>query len=148
MLLLLLAAADFGRALFVAIDLQSAAQAGALYGSQSVIAAADSSGMVTAAKNDANEISNLSVSASQCTCTTASKVQSCPQAYCVDNPQANYIEVDTHASFELLGTYLGISSPIQLSGKAIMQVEPRRSRGGRSFKCVSGQRRRWSNLPW
>jgi len=124
MLLLLLAAADFGRALFVAIDLQSAAQAGALYGSQSVIAAADSSGMVTAAKNDANEISNLSVSASQCTCTTASKVQSCPQAYCVDNPQANYIEVDTHASFELLGTYLGISSPIQLSGKAIMQVEP------------------------
>jgi Flp pilus assembly protein TadG len=124
MLLLLLAAADFGRALFVAIDLQSAAQAGALYGSQNVIAAADSSGMVTAAKNDGNEISNLSVSASQCTCTTASKVQSCPQAYCVDNPQANYIEVDTHASFELLGTYLGISSPIQLSGKAIMQVQP------------------------
>jgi Flp pilus assembly protein TadG len=124
MLLLLLAAADFGRALFVAIDLQNAAQAGALYGSQSVIAAADSPGMVTAAKNDGNEISNLSVSASQCTCNTASNVASCPQAYCIDNPQANYIEVDTHASFQLLGTYLGISSPMQLSGKAIMQVQP------------------------
>jgi Flp pilus assembly protein TadG len=124
MLILLLAAADFGRALFVAIDVQSAAQAGALYGSQSVVTAADSPGMITAAKNDANEISNLSVSASQCTCTTPSNVASCPQAYCTNNPRANYIEVDTHASFQLLGTYLVISSPVQLSGKAIMQVQP------------------------
>jgi Flp pilus assembly protein TadG len=124
MLFLLLAAADFGRALFVAVDLQNAAQAGAQYGSQSVITAADSSGMITAAKTDGAEISNLSVTTSQCTCTAASTIVACPQAYCTNNPQSNYVEVDTHASFQLIGTYLGIASPIQLSGKAIMQVQP------------------------
>jgi Flp pilus assembly protein TadG len=124
MLLLLLAAADFGRALFVAVDLQNAAQAGAQYGSQSVITAADSPGMVTAAKTDGAEINNLSVTTSECTCTSGSTITSCPQSYCTNNPQSNYIEVDTHASFQLIGTYLGISSPIQLSGKAIMQVRP------------------------
>ena len=123
MLFLLLVAGDFGRALFVVVDLQNAAQAGALYGAQNVITSADSAGMMAAARADAAEISNLTVSASQCTCVSASNVPVCGQSYCADNPQATYVEVDTHASYQLIGSYLGITSPMQLSGKAIMQVQ-------------------------
>jgi Flp pilus assembly protein TadG len=124
LLLLLLAAADFGRALYVSAAVQNAARAGAQYGSQSVITAADSAGMVAAAKKDASEITNLTATASQCTCASSSNVAACPQSYCTNNPEANYVEVDTHASFQLIGTYLGIPSPVQLSGKAVMQVQP------------------------
>ncbi len=124
LLLLLLAAADFGRALYVNIAVQNAARAGAQYGSQSVITAADSTGMVAAATKDAAAIANLTASASQCTCASSSSVAACPQNYCTNNPQANYVEVDTHASFQLIGTYLGITSPVQMSGKAVMQVQP------------------------
>ncbi len=123
MLFLLLVAGDFGRALFVAVDLQNAAQAGALYGAQSVITSADSAGMMAAARTDAAEIGNLTVSASQCTCVSSSNVPACSQSYCADNPRATYVEVDTHASYQLIGSYLGITSPMQLSGKAIMQVQ-------------------------
>lgn len=123
-LTLLLVAGDFGRALFVAVDLQNAARAGAQYGSQSVITSADSAGMITAAKADGAEISNLTVSASQCTCLTTPSVPACAQNYCSDNPQATFVEVDTYASYQLIETYLGITSPMQLSGKAIMQVQP------------------------
>ncbi len=124
LLLLLLAAADFGRALYVSAAVQNAARAGAQYGSQSVITAADPAGMVTAAKDDAVEITNLTASASQCTCASSSNVAACPTSYCANNPHATYVEVDTHASFQLMSAYLGISSPMQLSGKAVMQVQP------------------------
>lgn len=124
LLLLLLAAADFGRALYVSVAVQNAARAGAQYGSQSVITAADSSGMVAAATMDAAEITSLTATASQCTCISSSNVAACPLSYCTNNPQATYVEVDTHASFQLIGTYLGITSPVRLSGKAIMQVQP------------------------
>lgn len=124
LLLLLLAAGDFGRALYVSAVVQSAARAGAQYGSQSVITAADSAGMVTAAKDDAAQISNFTATASQCTCASSSNVAACPQSYCTNNPQANYVEVDTQASLQLMSAYLGISSPVQLTGKAIMQVQP------------------------
>lgn len=124
LLLLLLAAADFGRALYVSVAVQNAARAGAQYGSQSVITAADAAGMIATAKKDATEITNLTASASQCTCASPSNVAACPQSYCINSPQATYVEVDTHASFQLIGTYLGITSPVRLSGKAVMQVQP------------------------
>jgi Flp pilus assembly protein TadG len=123
LLLLLLVAADFARVFYVSIAVQNAARAGAQYGSQSVITAADSAGMIAAAKQDAKNIVNVTATASQCTCATSSNVAACPLAYCSNNPQATYVEVDTQASFQLVGAYPGISSPAKLSGKAIMQVQ-------------------------
>ena len=120
---LLLAAADMGRAFYFGVAVNSAARAGAQYGSQSVITAADSAGMKAAAQTDAANVSGLSVTASQCTCASSSTVNACPSSYCTNSPSATYVEVDTHAPFHTVVTYPGIPSSITLNGKAIMQVQ-------------------------
>jgi Flp pilus assembly protein TadG len=123
LLLLLLAAADFGRIMYVSNAVNSAARAGAQYGSQTVITAADSTGMVSAATTDGSNISNLSAAAQQCTCESTSSVAACPASYCSNDPQATFVEVDTQATFHTLITWPGIPSSTIVSGKAIMQVE-------------------------
>lgn len=120
---LLLAATDFGRLYYTYITLEGAARAGAQYGSQSVITAADATGMQTAATNDASNITGMSATASQCTCTTGSSVTACPTSYCTSNPQATFVEVDASATFNTLVSYPGIPSSVPLVGKAVMMVE-------------------------
>ena len=122
--LLLLGVADFGRLFYVWIAVNNAAQAAAQYGSQSVITAADATGIAQAAKTDGSDIAGLSATASQCTCASGTSVTVCSgTSYnCTNAPQATYVEVDTQATFHTLINYPGIPSPITVSGKAIMQV--------------------------
>lgn len=56
LLLLVLAAADFGRAMYWAITLSGAARAGAVYGAQSQTKAADTSGIRQAASQEGQNI--------------------------------------------------------------------------------------------
>jgi Flp pilus assembly protein TadG len=123
LIVLLLGAADMGRVFYFGIAVNSAARAGAQYGSQSVITAADSAGMKAAAQTDASNMPGLSVTASQCTCASSSTVNVCPSSYCTNSPNATYVEVDTQAPFHTVVTYPGIPSSITLNGKAIMQVQ-------------------------
>jgi Flp pilus assembly protein TadG len=123
LMLLLLAGADFARAFYMAVGVNNAARAGAQYGSQTVITAANSSGMVAAAITDGSNISNLSATASQCTCESSTSVAACSASYCTNNPNATFVEVDTSAPFHTLINYPGIPSSVTLSGKAIMAVQ-------------------------
>lgn len=120
--LLLLSATDVGRLYYTSVEVANAARAGVQYGSQSLIAAADSAGMVGAAKTDASNLSNLSATGSQCTCMSATNVAVCPSGYCTSNPQATFVEVDTSTTFSTLMRYPFIPSPLTLSGKAVMRV--------------------------
>jgi Flp pilus assembly protein TadG len=125
--LFLLLAIDFGRLVYTNVSLREAARAGAQYGSQSVVAAADSSGMIAAVQRDGSTISGLSAMANQCTCESGSSVASCSTnysaTYCTHNPQATYVIVNAQATFHTLVRYLGIPSSLALSGQAIMQVQ-------------------------
>jgi Flp pilus assembly protein TadG len=123
LLLLLLASADFARVFYMAIAVNNAARAGAQYGSQTVITAADSQGMAAAAKSDGSNVPNLTATASQCTCEASTTVTACSASYCTNNPTATFVEVDTSAPFQTLVTYPGIPSSLTLSGKAIMAVQ-------------------------
>jgi Flp pilus assembly protein TadG len=123
LVLLLIAASDFGRMYYVSVAVNNAARAGAQYGSQSVATAADSSGMVSEAKTDGSNISGLTANASQCTCASGSSVAACPASYCTHNAQATYVEVDTQAVFNTVMKYPGVASSVTLTGKAIMQVQ-------------------------
>lgn len=123
LVLLLLVGADFGRIFYTSIGVNNAARAGAQYGSQTVITAADFNGMISAAKADGSNIANLSATATQCTCESSSSVATCPASYCTNDAQATFVEVDTQALFRTLVNYPGIPSSTTLSGKAIMQVE-------------------------
>jgi Flp pilus assembly protein TadG len=122
--LLLVAAADFGRVFFYSIAVNNAARAGAQYGSQSVIAAANPSGMATAAVTDGADIPGIAATASQCTCESpAGTVKACAASYCGANGSATFVEVDTSATFTTLVNYPGLTNSFTLTGKAIMQVQ-------------------------
>jgi Flp pilus assembly protein TadG len=126
LVLLLLAAADFGRLFYFWIAVNNAARAGAQYGSESLLNAANSTAMQNAATTDGSDIAGLTATASQCACTpaTGSTVPQCVgSAYnCTNAPEATYVEVDTHATFQTIVSYPGIPSLMTLTGKAIMQV--------------------------
>lgn len=121
--MLLLIGADFGRVFYMITAVNNAARAGAQYGSQTVITAADSSGMIAAAKTDGSNFASLTATASQCTCATSNSVAACPSTYCTNSPQATFVEVDTTSVFQTLVNYPGIPTSTTLLGKAIMQVQ-------------------------
>jgi Flp pilus assembly protein TadG len=124
LLLLLVAGADFGRVFYAAISVNNAARAGAQYGSQSVTTAADSSGMVVAAKADGSNVVSISATASQCTCESGSTVSACPSSYCSYDSQATFVTVNAQAPFHTILNYPGIPRSFTLSSQAIMQVQP------------------------
>jgi Flp pilus assembly protein TadG len=122
--LMLVGAADFARVFFFGIAVNNAARAGAQYGSQTLITAADISGMQTAATTDGSNVPSLSATASLCTCQSPrGSVAACADSYCDPNSNATFVEVDTSASFSTLVTYPGIPSSMTLTGKAVMQVQ-------------------------
>ena len=123
LVLLLLAGVDYGRVFYMSIGVNNAARAGAQYGSQTVITAADATGMIAAARSDASNLSTLTATASQCTCVTSTTVTACPSGYCTNAPQATFVEVDTQGVFHTIVSYPGIPSSTTISGKAIMQVQ-------------------------
>jgi Flp pilus assembly protein TadG len=120
----LLVAADFGRLFYTYIEVVNAARAAAQYGSNSVVTAANSSGMVAAAQQDGANISNLTVTASQCTCGTATtSVQACASSYCTNDPAGNYVVVNAQAPFSTIVKYPGLPSSVTLKSQAVMQVQ-------------------------
>jgi len=122
--LMLLAAADFGRVFFFGIAVNNAARAGAQYGSQTVITAADVTGMQAAATTDGNNIPSLTATASLCTCQSPrGSVAACADSYCDPNSNATFVEVDTSAPFTTIVNYPGIPHSMTLTGKAVMQVQ-------------------------
>jgi Flp pilus assembly protein TadG len=121
LVVLLVVAADFGRVFYTSIAVNNAARAGAQYGSESIVTAADSAGITAAAKTDG--WSSLNVTAGQCTCETSTIVAACATSYCTNNPSATYVTVTVTAPFTTIVKYPGLPSSITLTGHAIMQVQ-------------------------
>jgi Flp pilus assembly protein TadG len=124
--LLLLVTTDFGRMFYTQITVNAAARAGVQYGSQSLVNAADTSGITTAVTNDSSNValSSGSPAVSQCTCiSTSTTVAQCSSAYhCSDNPGATYVTVTVSAPFTTFGVYPGLPNPVILTSTAEMQV--------------------------
>jgi Flp pilus assembly protein TadG len=122
--IVLVVAADFGRLFYTYVGVINAARAGAQYGSNSVITAADATGMSAAAKQDGVNVANLTVTASQCTCGTAtSSIPACAANFCANDPEGNYVVVNTQVPFATIVKYPGVPSSITLKGQAVMQVQ-------------------------
>jgi Flp pilus assembly protein TadG len=122
--IVLVVAADFGRLFYTYVEVINAARAAAQYGSNSVVTAADSTGMIAAAKQDGVNIANLTVTASQCTCGTATaSVPACSSNYCTNDPQGNYVVVNAQAPFSTITKYPGVPSSVTLKSQAVMQVQ-------------------------
>lgn len=123
MLLMLLAAVEFGRLFYLSQTLADAARAGVEYGAQSLITAADTNGMQQTAVNDAKNASGVTATAKNyCMCSNGSTV-TCGDGFCATGPQLVYVEVDTSATFSTLTNFPGIPSNFSVKATAIRQVE-------------------------
>jgi Flp pilus assembly protein TadG len=124
LIVLLLTACDFARVFYLWIELNNSARAGVQYGAQSLITAADTGGMITAATSDAMDVAGVTAIATPCTCIsgTGSPVAVCPSSYCSASPKAAFVEVDTQAPFHTLFNFMGLPTSITVTGKAVMQV--------------------------
>lgn len=121
MLLLLVGAVDLGRAYYVAVEVASAAHAGAVYGVQN---ATDTAGMESAASLDAPDINGLTPVASYgCECSDGtSAVADCAYTPSCSYNYVNYVSVTVTATYAPLVSYPGVPGSLNLSSTARMRA--------------------------
>lgn len=122
-LLLLLGAVDFGRALYLMIEVTDAAHAAALYGSRYPT---DTTGMQSAAQNDAPNVPNLSVGTPTwgCECpdgTNYSASTSCSSISCTTSTKVYRVNVTVTGTYTPVIAWPGIPASMSLSSSASMR---------------------------
>lgn len=124
LMMLLIGLIEMGRFAYYSIIVANAARAGAQYGAQNLVTAADSTGMKQAALNDGQNISGLTVPtppsySCQCADGTAS---TCEATDCSSSHRLTYVQVDTRGTYSSLFNYPGLPSTFTVNSQAIMQV--------------------------
>ena len=130
LLLMCLGATDFGRLFFHAVTVANAASVGAFHGAQSNVASAQYSLMEQRATEDADNISDVTATATrfcECPgetpvaidCSQATDVTACP-GY---GPPRAYVRTDVRQTFETLVNYPGIPSSTSVGRDAFMRVQ-------------------------
>lgn len=124
LLLLLVGAIEVGRFAYYGIEVANAARAGVQYGSQSLANSFDLPGITQAAKNDAPEVTTLSVTTqNRCACSNSpANYVACPATLCAPGVSVVFLEVDTTTTVAPLFRYPGLPSTFNATGKAIMRV--------------------------
>lgn len=125
-ILLLVGAAEFGRLAYAAIEVSSAARAGAAYGAQTHLTASDTPGIQLAATQDAPNVTGVIATASNsCACSSGGTV-SCTYALSLCPSPARiieYVNVNTTATVDTIFNYPGLPHTYTLTGQATMRVE-------------------------
>jgi Flp pilus assembly protein TadG len=124
LVMLFLVAGDFARGFYTYLEVAGAADAGAQYGAQNRIAAADYAGMQNAATLAAADLTGMTATASSfCTCSDGGSTISCTNpGSCLANVNL-YVQVNTTATFKTLVPYPGIPSKLTFQGSAILEVK-------------------------
>ena len=137
LLLLLVGAAEFGRLAYFSIEASNAARAGAAYGAQSTANSINTTGIQTAASNDAPNLTRVATltatSNPVCQCdnagvfstigTTTSACASAAASCASPKRVINYVQVNTSAPVSTILRYPGMSTSFTLQGKAIMRIQ-------------------------
>jgi Flp pilus assembly protein TadG len=126
--MLLLGVLEFGRLLFAAIEVTDAARAGVAYGSRTLVTAMDTSGMQTAATNDApDNISGTMVPTATtiCQCSDGTATTCAKAASVCASPKhvLEYVQVKTVASIDPIFHVPGLPTKYTVKGSAIMRVQ-------------------------
>lgn len=126
MIFLLVGIVEIGRYTFFAILAANAARAGAQYGSTNLTTAADSTGMISAAEQDGQ---NLSQWPKDTTATSLCSVNGAAPAKCVLSSSGQppsgtiyYVQVVVTGTFNTLLHYPGIPTGVPITGSATMRV--------------------------
>jgi Flp pilus assembly protein TadG len=125
---LLIGIVEYGRFVYMDIEVANAARAGVQYGAQSRITAQDATGIQNAATSDGYNVTGLAATALyQCACSSGGggTLQSCSGLSCSGsgNRAVGFVQVNTTAIVHPIFHYPGISNTVTLHGQAIMRVE-------------------------
>ena len=125
-LLLFFGMVDLGRWVFLALEVSSAARAGAQYGGQNRGTALDTAGIQTAAKNDVPDIPGLAVTSSSSTCWCSANPlatqSSCSLSTCTGatNEMIPLLQVNTTATYSPWIPYPPFNKTFTIKGHAIV----------------------------
>ncbi|MBV8515494.1 MAG: pilus assembly protein [Acidobacteria bacterium] len=119
LLLLMVGVIEIGRYAYFDILVSNAARAGAQYGAQSLIQAADVDGITTAAQNDG--LATMAITAvQQCGC-AAGTLGGCPSGAVCPIPLV-YVQVTATDTYNSLFNYPGLPRRLTLSSTVTMRV--------------------------
>jgi len=119
--LLLVGAAELGRVAYASIELSNAARAGAAYGAQNGSTASDTTGIATAAANDAANLSGVTTTSSySCVCSDGTS-STCTHGDCSTSHIEETLTVNTQVSFDPLIHLPGLPTTYTLKGKAVQK---------------------------
>ena len=124
-ILILVGTAELARFAWAAIEVANAARAGAQYGAQSHITAADTAGIQAQALSDGANLSGLTATSSQsCTCSTAPTTTiACTLTACPSPATLLvFVQVNTSAQVTPIINYPGLPTPFTVTGQAIMEA--------------------------
>ena len=118
---LLVGVVDMGRAFYAAMELSSAASAGAVYGTQNPT---DTGGMQKAALLDAGDITGMTATATYgCECPDGTSASpSCSSVPSCSRGWIYYVQVNTALKYVPLFIYPGVPSSLALAGSAHMRA--------------------------
>lgn len=119
LLLLLVGVVELGRYAYFDILISNAARAGAQYGAQSLIQAADVAGIRTAAQNDGLAAMTITTT-QQCGC-AAGALGGCPTGAVCPQPLV-YVQVTATDRYNSLFRYPGIPRNLTLTSTVTMRV--------------------------
>lgn len=125
--LLLSGLVEAGRFGYYTILVGNAARAGVQYGSQNLVAAADTAGMASRALNDGQNVTGLSASATNsCTCADGT-TSTCLPTDCASSHMIVYVQVTATGTFPSLLNYSALPASLRsltVSDTATMRVSP------------------------
>jgi Flp pilus assembly protein TadG len=120
-LVLLLGIVELGRLAYASIEVSNAAKAGAAYGSQNGSTASDSTGISTAAANDAANLTGVTTTSSySCVCSDGT-ASTCTHGDCSTSHIEETVTVNTQATFDPLIHLPGLPTTYTLKGKAVQK---------------------------
>jgi Flp pilus assembly protein TadG len=122
LVVLLLGAVEFARAAYVGIEVSNAAKAAVQYGAQNSTTAADTTGMQTAATNEAPNITlgTPTVSTSYM-CSNGTSTSSTPPTCTSGGTVETILTVNTQATYTPLIHVAGLGSSFTLYGQAVQK---------------------------
>jgi Flp pilus assembly protein TadG len=119
---ILLGAVEYARMAYASIEVSNAAMAGVQYGAQDPTTAADTTGIQTAASNDAPDVTlGTTTTSTSCICSDGS-ASTCLSTDCSTSAIEKILTVKTQATFTPLIHMPGIPRTFTLHGQAVQKV--------------------------
>jgi len=120
-LLMLIPVVDLGRGFYAAIEVASAAHAGAMYGVENP---SDTDGMISAAKAGASNLANISATAAYgCECSDGtSVVDSCTSTPSCTYNYVTYVDVAVTSPYRTVFGYPGLPSSMNITREFRLRV--------------------------